>query len=332
MAANLTPQYLEAERKLKTAKTPQERLEIMQEMMALMPKHKATEKLQAGLKAKISKLKEEMERQSTAKKGGVSYLVPKQGAGQVIVIGAPNSGKSSLIKSLTGADPEVGEYPFTTRVPAPYMMKYGNTRVQLVDLPPLTADLMESWQVELIKIADTALMVVDMSDPDGASQVESLAAKLKEKRIEFVLEGTVFPEEEAGPPVFRKRTLLVGNKTDLDAGGEGLETLKVFLGDKWTIVPASAATGDGIEALKARIFALLHVIRVYSKVPGKKADSGEPFILKRGSTVIEAARVVHKDFAEKLNYARLWRRDAPSGLMVNRDQVLEDEDVLELHL
>ena len=332
MAANLTPQYLEAERKLKTAKTPQERLEIMQEMMALMPKHKATEKLQAGLKAKISKLKEEIERQPAAKRGGTTHLVPKQGAGQVIVIGAPNSGKSSLIKVLTGADPEVGEYPFTTRVPAPYMMKFGNTRIQLVDLPPMTADLMESWQIELVKIADAALMVVDLADPDGSTQVESLAAKLKEKRVEFVPEDFVFPEEETGPPVFRKRTLLVGNKTDLDAGGENLEMLKMFFGSTWTIVPASAAAGDGLDGLKARIFGLLHVIRVYSKVPGKKVDSGEPFILKRGSTVIDAARVVHKDFAEKLNYARLWRTNALNGLMVNRDQVLEDEDVLELHL
>jgi ribosome-interacting GTPase 1 len=332
MAANLTPQYLEAERKLKTAKTPQERLEIMQEMMALMPKHKATEKLQAGLKAKISKLKEEIERQPSGKKGGVSYLVPKQGAGQVVLIGPPNAGKSSLIKALTGADPEVGEYPFTTRAPAPYMMKYGNTRVQLVDLPPMTADLMESWQIELVKIGDAALMVADLADPDAPSQVESLAAKLKEKRIEFVPEDFPFPEEEAGPPVFRKRALLVGNKTDLDASGENLEMLRVFFGSAWTVVPASAAAGEGIVALKARIFNLLHVIRIYSKVPGKKVDDGEPFILKRGSTVIDAARVVHKDFAEKLHYARLWRRETLNGLMVNRDQVLEDEDVLELHL
>lgn len=332
MAANLTPQYLEAERKLKTAKTPQERLEIMQEMMALMPKHKATEKLQAGLKAKISKLKEEIDRQPASKRGGTTHLVPKQGAGQVIVIGAPNSGKSSLIKALTGADPEIGEYPFTTRVPAPYMMKYGNTRVQLVDLPPMTGELMESWQIELVKISDAALMVANLADPDAPSQVESLAAKLKEKRVEFVPEDFVFPEEEMGPPVFRKRTLLVGNKTDLEAGGENLEMLRMFFAEKWTIVPASAAAGDGIDGLKARIFGLLHVIRVYSKVPGKKVDSGEPFILKRGSTVIDAARVVHKDFAEKLNYARLWRANALNGLMVNRDQVLEDEDVLELHL
>jgi len=331
VAANLTPQYLEAERKLKTAKTPQERLEIMQEMMALMPKHKATEKLQAQLKTKISKLKEEMERQTSAKHG-VSYVIPKQGAGQVVVIGPPNAGKSMLIKALTGADPEVGDYPFTTRAPAPYMMKYENVRVQMVDLPPMTPDLMESWQVELIKIADAALIVVDLADADAPSLLESLVAALKEKRVEFVGEDYEPPADAPYGPPFKRRTLLVANKSDLDSGGANLEALKVFFESQLTVVPVSSATGEGIEDLKKRVYDFLHVIRVYSKVPGKKPDHNEPFVMKRGTTVIEMARAVHKDFAEKLNYARLWRGTEYSGQMVNRDFVLQDEDVCELHL
>jgi len=331
VAANLTPQYLEAERKLKTAKTPQERLEIMQEMMALMPKHKATEKLQAQLKTKISKLKEEMERQTSAKHG-VSYVIPKQGAGQVVVLGPPNAGKSMLIKALTGADPEVGDYPFTTRMPAPYMMKYENVRVQLVDLPPMTPDLMESWQVELVKIADAALIVVDLADAEAPSLLESLVAALKEKRIEFVREDYEPPADAPYGPPFRRRTLLIANKSDLDAGGANLEALKLFFESQLAVLPVSAATGEGIEDLKKRVYDFLHVIRVYSKVPGKKPDHNEPFVMSRGTTVIEMARAVHKDFAEKLNYARLWRGTEYSGQMVNRDFVLQDEDVCELHL
>jgi 50S ribosomal subunit-associated GTPase HflX len=223
MAANLTPQYLEAEKRLKTAKTPQERLEILQEMMALMPKHKATEKLQAQVKGKISKLKEEMAKAPSVKHG-VSYLIPKQGAGQVIVLGPPNSGKSLLIKALTGADPEVGDYPFTTHHPAPYMMKFENVRVQLIDLPPITPEIMESWQVELIKVADAALIVVDLAAADAPSALEALIAKLKDKRVEFVREDDVPSEDFAGPPPFRKRTFLVANKSDLDPGGEALRT------------------------------------------------------------------------------------------------------------
>ena len=331
MPANLTPQYIDAEKKLRTAKTPQEKIEILEEMLALIPKHKGTEKLQAQHKSKIAKLKEEMAKQPSVKHG-LSHIIPKQGAGQVIVIGTPNTGKSMLIKSLTGAEPEVGDYPFTTRVPAPYMMKFENVRVQLIDLPPLTSDIMESWQVELIKVADAALIVVDLSNAESPTLLESLIAKLKEKRVEFVAEDFVPPEEGPGPPQFKKRTLLVANKKDLDAGGNNLETLKFFYEGQLAILPVSSLLGEGLEELKKRIFSILHVIRVYSKAPGKKPDHNEPFVLKRGSTVIDMARAVHKDFAEKLAYARLWRGKEYTGQMVNRDFVLEDEDICELHL
>jgi ribosome-interacting GTPase 1 len=331
MPANLTPQYIDAEKKLRTAKTPQEKIEILEEMLALIPKHKGTEKLQAQHKSKIAKLKEEIAKQPSVKHG-LSHIIPKQGAGQFIVIGTPNTGKSMLIKSLTGAEPEVGDYPFTTRVPAPYMMKFENVRVQLIDLPPLTSDIMESWQVELIKVADAALIVVDLSNAESPTLLESLIAKLKEKRVEFVAEDYVPPEEGPGPPQFKKRTLLVANKKDLDAGGDHLETLKFFYEGQLAILPVSSLLGEGLEELKKRIFSILHVIRVYSKAPGKKPDHNEPFVLKRGSTVIDMARAVHKDFAEKLAYARLWRGEEYTGQMVNRDFILEDEDICELHI
>ena len=331
MPANLTPQYIDAEKKLRTAKTPQEKIEILEEMLALIPKHKGTEKLQAQHKSKLAKLREEMAKQPSVKHG-LSHIIPKQGAGQFIVIGTPNTGKSMLIKSLTGAEPEVGDYPFTTRVPAPYMMKFENVRVQLIDLPPLTSDIMESWQVELIKVADAALIVVDLSNAESPSLLESLIAKLKEKRVEFAAEDYVPPEEGPGPPQFKKRTLLVANKKDLDAGGDHLETLKFFFEGQLAILPVSSLLGEGLEELKKRIFSILHVIRVYSKAPGKKPDHNEPFVLKRGSTVIDMARAVHKDFAEKLAYARLWRGEEYTGQMVNRDFILEDEDICELHI
>jgi ribosome-interacting GTPase 1 len=332
MAANLTPQYLEAEKRLKTAKTPQEKLEILQEMMALMPKHKATEKLQALIKGKISKVKEEMARTPSSVKHGVSYLIPKQGGGQVIVLGPPNSGKSMLIKALTGAEPEVGDYPFTTRHPAPYMMKFENVPVQLVDLPPMTPEIMESWQIELIKVADAALIVVDLAEAEAPTVLEALVAKLKEKRVEFVRDDYVPPDDFPGPPPFRKRTFLVANKSDLDPGGANLEALTFFFESQFTVLPVSATAGDGLEDLKKRIFTYLDVIRVYSKAPGKKPEHDSPFVLKRGTTVIDLARAVHKDFSEKLAYARLWRGAEYTGQMITRDFVLADEDICELHI
>jgi uncharacterized protein len=331
MAANLTPQYLEAEKRLHAATVPQERLEIMQEMLALMPKHKATEKLQAQLKSKIAKLKEEIQKAPSGGKHGVSYLIDKQGAGQVVVVGPPNSGKSFLIKQLTGADPEVGDYPFTTRVPAPYMMKFENVKIQLVDLPPVTAEYLESWQIEMIKVADAALIVADAGNPDSPGLLETLFARLKEKKVEFVPENYVPPADEA-VRIFRKRTLLLAAKSDLDPSGENREALKFFFGSQLPLIPLSAETGEGLEALRRRIFDLLQVIRAYSKPPGKKVEHDDPHVLRRGANVLDIARSVHKDFAEKLAYARLWREGSHTGQMVTREEILEDQDVVELHI
>jgi ribosome-interacting GTPase 1 len=322
---------MEAEKKLRTAKTPEEKIEIYEELLRLIPKHKGTEKMVAQHRAKIAKLKEEIQRAAASGKKGPSHIIEKQGAGQVVVVGPPNAGKSLLIKALTGAEPEVGDYPFTTRAPAPYMMKFENVKVQLVDLPPITAEFMESWQVEIIKVADAALLVADAADADSPALLETLLGRLKERRVEFVGEDFVPPADEA-VRVFRKKAILVANKTDADPRNENLEALKFFYAGALPIVAVSAAEGTGVEDLRARIFRILQVIRVYSKAPGKKADPESPFILKRGRTVMDIASAVHKDFAEKLNYARLWRGREISGLMVNRDFVLEDEDVVELHI
>ena len=330
MPANLTPQYLEAEKKLKTAKTPQEKIEVLEEMLAVIPKHKGTEKLQAQIKTKIAKARDEREKRPSAKHGP-SYIIDKRGAGQVVLIGPPNSGKSMLIKSLTGAEPEVGDYPFTTRIPAPYMMKYENIQIQLIDLPPLTPEIMESWQLELIKVADAVLVIVDVSSADSPGLLETLFSRLQEKRILFVRDEEGLADE-SGAPMFRKKALLVANKADVAAAGENLEALKFFFEKQLAVIPVSAARGEGLAELKTRIFTLLHIIRVYSKAPGRKPDHDEPFVLRKGSRVIDIARAVHKDFAEKLTYARLWREGQFSGQMVNRDQPLEDEDIVELHI
>src|ERR1700744_2571341 len=107
MPANLPPQYSKAEEELRKATAPAERLDKLREMFRLLPKHKGTEKLQSDLKQKISRAKEDVEgAKGGAKKGGVSHRVPKEGAGQVVLVGAPNVGKSALLAALTNAHPE----------------------------------------------------------------------------------------------------------------------------------------------------------------------------------------------------------------------------------
>ena len=159
MAVNLTPQYLEAEAEYKRAQTAEERLECLKRMWALVPKHKASEKLQAELKTKISETKEEVEHERKhPKKAGVSYKIPRQGAGQVVLLGAPNAGKSRLLTRLTRAAPEVAPYPFTTREPHAGMMEWQDVRVQLIDTPPITADFLEGYVSSMVRGAHAALL------------------------------------------------------------------------------------------------------------------------------------------------------------------------------
>jgi len=328
MPANLPPEYIETERKLKEAKTPQEKLEILEQLLAIVPKHKGTEKLQALLKTKISKLRQEMQRRPTVARHSPIAHLERSGAGRVVVLGSPNSGKSLLIKSLTGANPEVGDYPFTTRIPAPYMMRFENIQIQLVDTPPYLDEDIPSVIPELVRTADGVLVCLDLSQPDDAARLETFLDQMKKKKIELV--GEQEPISLAERPN-KKRTLLLANKCDIDNSQSALEDLRLLLGNRLLVLPVSALRGDGLDTLKQSIYQLLEIIRVYSKSPGKKPDFAEPFTLKKGSSVIEMARAIHKDLADNFKYARLWRGKTIQGLIVNREHILQEGDIVEIH-
>src|SRR5438128_6596385 len=183
MAANLTPQYLEAETEYKKAQTAEERLICLRKMYSLLPKHKASEKLQADLKTKISQTKEEVEHEKKhPKKTGVSYKIPKQGAGQYVILGGPNAGKSRLLTRLTRAAPEVAPYPFTTHEPHAGMMDWEDVHVQLIDLPPITADYLENFAASATRTADRALLFVDLGDDDGPFTAEAVCERLAQTK------------------------------------------------------------------------------------------------------------------------------------------------------
>ena len=165
MPANLPPQYITAEQKLKTARDPEEKIAIIEEMWALLPKHKGTDKIQADLKRRISQLKKQAEESKKGKKG-FSISVVREGAGQIVVVGHPNSGKSSLVAALTGADIKIAPYPFTTLLPQPAMMPWLDVRVQLVDLPAIATRHIEFWCLNIIRNADAELVAADASDKD----------------------------------------------------------------------------------------------------------------------------------------------------------------------
>jgi ribosome-interacting GTPase 1 len=330
MAVNLTPQYLEAEAEYKRAQTAEERLECLKKMWALVPKHKASEKLQAELKTKLSAAREEVEHErKSPKKTGVSHKIPRQGAGQVILVGGPNSGKSRILTRLTRATPEVAPYPFTTREPHAGMMEWEDTRVQLIDTPPITADYLESYLSSLVRAADAALLVVDLGDDDGPLAAEAVIERLVQVKTHLVGQP---PATQDDPSQHYTKTLLVANKLDLPDAAERLEMVRELFGQRFPVQALDAESGHGLEELRTAIYRLLNVIRIYSKKPGKPPDMTSPFTCPAGSTLLQFAEIVHRDFADKLKSARIWGTGVYDGQTVTRDHVLHDKDVVELHV
>lgn len=313
MPANLTPDYLAAEQAYKQAQTPQERMAALEEMYATVPKHKGTEKLQADIKKRLSQV-----RKDSQKKGGAhttpAWLVKREGAGQVVLIGPPNAGKSRLLCALTHARPEVADYPFTTRMPVPGMMFFENVPIQLVDLPPVSPEFTEQWLPQVIRMANFGVLVVDPNDPGVLDEIEYALNRLEAWK--------------AGRP-----KMLVANKLDVAGGTDNFTAIQELYGAQIPSIGVSAETGAGLAVFAREVFRELDVVRFYSKPPGHKPDMEIPYILRRGETVQDAAMHVHRDFADHLKYARLFRKDhAGDGRMVERSHVVEDEDILEFHL
>ena len=314
MAANLSPDYLEAERDYKAAATHAEKIGALERMLSTVPKHKGTEKLQADIKHKLSQARKDGQKKGGTAHAAPFYQVEREGAGQVALVGPPNSGKSQLVNALTHARPEVADFPFTTRFPTPGMMRYENVQIQLVDLPPLAAEFTEPWLPQAIRHANASLLLVDVSDPAVLDEIEFIRGALETGRL--------------APP-----KLLAGNKIDLAGAGDNYAALVELYGDRFPSVALSALTGRNLDGFARAVFDMLSIVRVYTKAPGKPAEFATPFVMKRGGTVQDAARLVHKDFAEHLKYARLFRRDGDrNGLMVERTHVVQDEDILEFHI
>ncbi|MGA3165242.1 MAG: GTPase [Terriglobia bacterium] len=325
MPANLTPDYLQAEQRFKSAKTNEDKVKALEEMLATIPRHKGTEKMQADLKRRLSKLRAEQARRP-ASRAGIMHRVEREGAGQVALVGPPNSGKSLLVRRFTHAMPEVADYPFTTRAPLPGMMPFEDVQVQLVDLPPVHPDFPESWLYQIIRNADAALLVVDLSDPDLLEDLETTLGQVANAKVQLSRE-----DPPNAPGWLRKRTLLVANKIDAPGAQEDLEILRELYGARFPLARVSAETGEGLEPLRQAVFEMLELIRVYTKAPGKKLERTAPYVLKRGSRLIDLAAHVHQDFLTQLKYARVWGHGKFEGQMVNRDHLLEDKDVVELH-
>jgi ribosome-interacting GTPase 1 len=331
MPANLTPQYKKAEEAYRRAQTPEEELRCLEWMLREIPKHKGTDKLQAELKAKISKARQEVEQARKApKRGTAGVRIPHQGAGRVVLLGGPNAGKSLLLARLTRATPLVAPYPFSTREPQPGMMPWEDVMVQLIDTPPITADYLDPSVLGFIRSSDLALLVFDAGCDEGIDAVLAVVQRLEQTKTRLASESYL-DEEDVG--LSFTRTFLVANKMDLPGAEERLALLQELAPLPLTVFRVSAETGAGLEALRQAIYQALDVVRVYTKLPTKKEpDLDRPFTVKRGSTLLDVAELIHRDLAAHFKYARVWGSKVLSpGAVMKGDYVVQDKDIVEIH-
>lgn len=328
MPANLPPQYHEAEKKYRTARTIPEKVAALQAMLAVMPKHKGTDHLKADLRAKVAKLTDELERPAGSRGGRPSpFAIRKEGAGQAVLVGLPNSGKSSLLAALTGAKVKVASYPFTTQVPELGMLRFENTHIQVVDTPPLSEGRLESRLFALLRNSDILVAVVDLG-ARPAAQVEAVLRVLSQWGI-----GPLELGKDAEPSRrhTEKRLVIAANKADLEGALDAFQRLEADYGQHFPVVLTSATDAVGLEELGRGIFRSLGVIRVYTASPGSESSFENPLVLPGGSTVQDAATSIHKEWQRKLKYALVWGSTKFEGQRVGRDYVLADGDVLQLH-
>jgi len=326
MPANLTPEYFKAEKWYKSATTNEEKILALERMLSVMPKHKGTDHLKADLRKKLSKLKDTSTQQKKGGKHVDIFHVPRSGAGQIVLLGTPNCGKSSIVAALTNAKVNVADFPFATNGPVPGMVMFEDVPIQLVDMPPITADYLAPGQVGTYRNCDLIAIVIDLS----AEMDEQLQVCLDFLESRSLLIDGDTPAYDTQGNALGKQAFCIGTKSDI-AEANAFEKLKKSCKRPFECVAVSAASGAGLDDLAAKFFELLGIIRVYAKPPGKPADMTEPFTLPAGSTVMDLATAVHRQLAEKLKFARIWGTGVYDGQNAQRTHILNDKDIIELH-
>ncbi|MDM7275058.1 MAG: TGS domain-containing protein [Thermoprotei archaeon] len=389
MPANLPPEARAKLAKYSDAKTVEDKIRALEEFISSVPKHKGTENLMLWARRRLAELREELElrRRKKVGGGGPQYFIEKSGAAQVVMLGPPSVGKSSILAKVTNAKPEISPFPFTTKLPIPGMLAYKDLQFQLVDTPSLIVEDPESpfnnRVIGLARNADALILVFSFDTPGLAGSVLRVLeilddrgiivsrsrglVKIKKSRgvegVRVVGRGRLVDSTEedlrrllAGYRIYNaiievegevslddveasiltsrvyKPTIVLLNKADIAENvAEALEEVSRIVPKDVPVIPVSAASGRGLEGLGELVFKMLDIIRVYTKSPNKEPDP-RPLVVKRGTTVIEVAEIVHERLAGGFKYAKVWGRSVKfPGQRVGSDHVVEDGDIVEIH-
>ena len=311
MPINAHPEYLNAEVKYHQASTPEERLLALEKMIKFLPKHKGAETLRKNIRTRYKKLKQELlikKKKSKGKKG-----IRKEDL-QAVIIGLTNSGKSSILKVLTNAQPRIASYGFTTNTPEIGTLNYQGCNIQIIDLPPIASD---NFDKGIVNNADTILIVVEK-----IHEIKPLLELLKGKDKEGKRSLPLPKNKDA-------KKILVFNKIDTydeETKRKISETLK---SKRYNFILISCRTTEGINELKEKIFKSFNVLRIYTKTQGKRQDS-IPVILKPNSTLKNVAEKILHGYSKRVKYAKIT---GPSSKFKNQkiglSHIVKDKDVVE---
>lgn len=297
-STNQSPQYQKAEGMFLQAKTNEEKLKWLEEMIRESPKHKSSEKMNANLKTRYIKLKEKIEKIKKSGKASSKSGIKKEDM-QAVIIGLTNSGKSSLLSALTNASPEVSQYNFTTKHPIVGITDYLGTKIQIIEVPAFGS---EYYDKGLVNTSDVILILV--TDTSQIRVIESGLEKSSGKRI------------------------IVFNKIDALTDNEIRKVSATLSSKKYDFVLVSAKTGEGFFQLKEKLFRSFGKIRIFTKEPGK-GRSDKPFVLEQESTVKDVAKKVLKDIG-KVKETRIWGPSSKfPGQIIGLSHKLKDMDVVE---
>jgi len=356
MPSNVSVEFSHAQMKYDQAKSPEEKLVALLEMKSSAPQHKGAENLRSDISKKISELKSSIERQKTqSKKGSApSLYVKKEGVGQIVLVGLPNSGKSWLLNKLAGKEITPSTpYPFATTEPAPAMMNYEGGLIQVVEVPAIVEGSAEgkSQGRELLALVRNADAIVFVAS--DTAQLKILNGELSKSHIyinrtrpPIDVKASSFP----GIQVSGKEFLKFGQEQLIDyLKSSGFSNASVLIsGTLNSISDVAEALNEKIVYKKAmainpfdfsehkmvdwkcQMFLLLDKILVYTKKPGQEPDYSDPLSLKKGDTLHDLAKELHKDFASKLKYARVWGSTKFPGQRVGPEYELKHKDIVEI--
>jgi len=368
MVTNFDYEFAKAQRQYEDAKTIEEKIAALEYMQSAAPGHKGAENLRADIVSKLSKLKQKLEKSKALKGAGKSLRFSRDGSATIVLLGLPNSGKSTLLSKITNATPKISDYAFTTKLPEIGIMEYKGTKIQIVELPAIVEDSHKGKArgKEVLSLVRNADLLVLPLRGTKEEQEYSLNLIVSELEASNIIINKIKPQISINKTSMQGIEI-VGKENVIDGWQKLMQELEQRYSHLILRVDKKANTSEILEAMditksykkvlalsfdnhiiknnKVKVFPFegneetkkliydnLDLIIVYTRKPGEKDIDNVPVALRQGATIKELCELLHKDFIQKFKFARIWGSSKYPGQQVSLDYVLSDKDVVELYI